>query len=142
MVFITVPSCFLPAVISIGFEFPSYTFTKGGQPYYSDTIRLVKDDGVVSKQTFMIAVTAETSAVSNQAIYGVDQDYDIGPISVQTFTMYPDQQYIDIPININDNDAVKGTLQAILVSARVPNTPVYNTPRNPTTTIIILDNNG
>ena len=132
--------CSLPAVISIGFEFPLYTFTKGVQVFYPDTIRLVKDG--VSKQTFMITLTAEASAVSNQAVYGENEDYDIGRAPVQTYSMTPDQQYLNIPIYINNNDAVKGMLQAILVSVRVPNTPVYNTPRNPTTTIIILDNNG
>ena len=78
--------------------------------------------------------------MSNQAVH--DQDYDIGGSAMLTYTMTPDQQYINIGININNNDAVKGMLQAILVSARIPNTPVYNTPHNPTTTIIILDNNG
>ena len=89
----------------------------------------------------MITLTAEASAVSSQAVYGVD--YDIGPIGpVQTFPMKPDEQSLNIGININNNDAVKGMLQVILVSARVPNTPVYNAPQHPTTTIIILDNNG
>lgn len=120
---------------------PLYSFTKGVQPFYPDTIRLVKNGGVVSKQTFIIQVTAEASAVDNQAMYGVD--YDIGVLPVQSFTMTPDQQYIPIPIDIYDNGAVEGTLQAILVTALTPNSPAsYNTPHNPTTKVNILNNYG
>ena len=118
-----------------------YTFTEGVPPgYYPDTIRLVKDDGVVSEQTFTIQVTAEDSTVDKPAIYGVD--YDIGPAPVQTFIMTPDKQYLPILINLYDDGAVHGTEQAILVSALAPSSPIYNAPHNPTTTVIILNNHG
>ena len=105
-----------------------------------DTIRLVKDGGVVSEQTFDVRVTAESSAVDNQAVFGVD--YDIGDDSEQIFTITPDQQYLPIPINIYDDGAVTGTKKAILISARSPNSVPYDTPLHPYTTVNILDNHG
>ena len=52
----------------------------------------------MSEQTFDVRVTAESSAVDNQAVFGVD--YDIGDDSEQTFTITPDQQYLPIAINV------------------------------------------
>ena len=127
------------AAISIGFEQAEYTFTKG-DGFHFDTIRLVKEGGVVSEQTFDVRVTAESSAVDNQAVHGVD--YDLGGDSVLTFTIRPDQQYLPIAINIYDDGAVTGTKMAILISARSPSSVPYDRPHHPTTTIVILDNHG
>eukprot|EP00731_Ephydatia_muelleri_P017044 Em0010g142a len=122
--------------ISIGFGADTYTFTKGQQIWY-DTVKLIKDDGVVSEQTFTVTVIAQPNAVDNQAMY--DKDYDIGPLSEQTFTITPDQQYVSIGVNIYDA-GLTGTLQAKLVSTQVANTPSYSAPHNPTTILLILDN--
>ena len=127
------------AAISIGFEQPEYTFTKG-DGFHFDTIRLIKEGGVVSEQTFDVRVTAESSSVDNQAVHGVD--YDIGGDSVLTFTIRPNQQYFPIAIGIYDDGSVTGTKKAILISARSPSSVPYDTPHNPTTTIVILDNHG
>ena len=129
----------LSSAISIGFGADTYTFTKGIQTLYLDTVRLVKDDGVVSEQTFIIKVIAQSNAVDREATY--DTDYDIGPNPVQTFIMTPDQQYIPIIVYIFDA-GLTGTLQAQLSSSQVPNTPSYSAPHNPTTLLVILDNKG
>ena len=102
-------------------------------------MKLVKDDGVVSEQTICVTVIAESNAVDNQAMYNVD--YDIGPAAVQTFTITPDQQSVSIGVNIYDA-GLTGTLQAMLVSTQVVNTPSYSAPHNPTTILLILDNRG
>ena len=102
-------------------------------------MRLVKDDGVVSEQTFSVTVIAESNAEDNQAMYGVD--YDIGPVSVQTFTITPDQQYFPVGVNVY-NAGLTGTLQAKLLSTQVVNTPSYSAPHNLTTRLLILDNKG
>ena len=107
-----------------------------------DTIRLVKDGGMVSEQTFDVRVTAgKSSAVGTQA--GYREDYDIGGNSEQIFTIRPDQQYLPIAININDDYSVTGTQTADLVSARSLSSISYDTPAlHPSTTIFILDNHG
>ena len=102
-------------------------------------MKLVKDDGVVSEQTFSVTVIAQSNAVENQAMFGVD--YDIGPDAVQTFNITPDQQSISIGVYIFDA-GMTGTLQAKLVSTQVANTPSYSPPYNPTTILLILDNKG
>ena len=102
-------------------------------------MRLVKDDGVVSEQTFSVTVIALLNAVDNQATY--DKDYDIGPSSELTFTITPDQQYFPVGVNIY-NAGLTGTLQAKFVSTQVANTPSYSAPHNPTTLLLILDNKG
>ena len=137
MVLTTVAYSFLSVAIKIGFGEAEYTFTK--RDGY-DTVTLVKDDGVVSEQTFDVRLTAESSAVDNQAVYVID--YDIGGESVQTFTIRADQQYLPIPISIYDDGAVTGTKRAILVSARSPSSVPYDTPLHPTTALIILDYHG
>ena len=116
-----------------------YTFTKGQQTFYPDTVKLVKEDGVVSEQTFSVAVIAQPNAVDNQAMYNVD--YDMGFSAVQTFTVTPDQQSVSIGVDIYDA-GLTGTLQAKLVSTQVVNTPSYSPPHNPTTLLLILDNKG
>ena len=116
-----------------------YTFTKGQQSYFPDTVKLVKDDGVVSEQTFSVTIIAQPNAVDNQATYYVD--YDIGFATVVMFTITPDQQSISIGVNIYD-EGLTGTLQAKLVSTQVANTPSYDVPHNPTTILLILDNKG
>eukprot|EP00731_Ephydatia_muelleri_P017036 Em0010g134a len=105
--------------------------------YYNDTVKLIKEDGVVSEQTFRVTVIAQPNAVVNQAIY--DKDYDIGPLSELTFTITPDQQSVSIGVDIYDA-GLTGTLQAKLVSTQVVNTPSYSAPHNPTTILLILDN--
>ena len=132
------PLLSLSPAIAIGFGADTYTFTKGMQRYYPDTVKLVKDEGVVSEQTFSVTVIAQPNAVANQAIY--DKDYDIGPLSEQTFTITPDQQSVSIGVNIYDA-GLTGTLQAKLVSTQA-NTPSYSPPHNPTTLLLILDNTG
>ena len=102
-------------------------------------MKLVKDDGVVSEQTFSVTVIAQPNAVDNQAIY--DVDYDIGPHAMATFTITPDQQSVSIGVDIF-NAGLTGTLQAKLVSTQVVNTPSYSAPHNPTTILLILDNWG
>ena len=102
-------------------------------------MKLVKDDGVVSEQTFSVTVIAQPNAVDNQAMFGVD--YNIGPDAVQTFTITPDQQSVSIGVNIYDA-GLTGTLKAMLVSTQVANTPSYSAPHNPTTLLLILDNKG
>ena len=102
-------------------------------------MKLVKDDGVVSEQTFSVTVIAQPNAVDNQAMYNVD--YDIGLFAVQTFMITPDQQSVPIGVNIYDA-GLTGTLQAKLVSTQVANTPSYSPPHNPTTILLILDNKG
>ena len=99
-------------------------------------MKLVKDDGVVSEQTFSVTVIAQPNAVDNQAIYYVD--YDIG---AGTYTITPDQQSVSIGVDIYDA-GLTGTLQAMLVSTQVANTPSYSAPHNPTTILLILDNWG
>ncbi|KAL5468811.1 hypothetical protein EMCRGX_G029932 [Ephydatia muelleri] len=64
--------------IAIGFGADTYTFTKGQQIFYGDTVKLVKDDKVVSEQTFSVTVIAQPNAVDNQAMF--DVDYNIGPL--------------------------------------------------------------
>eukprot|EP00731_Ephydatia_muelleri_P017053 Em0010g151a len=123
--------------IAIGFGADTYTFTKGQQIFYGDTVKLVKDDGVVSEQTFSVTVIAQPNAVDNQAMF--DVDYNIGPLSELTFTITPDQQSVSIGVNIFDA-GLTGTLQAKLVSTQVVNTPSYSPPHNPTTLLLILDN--
>eukprot|EP00731_Ephydatia_muelleri_P017042 Em0010g140a len=123
--------------IAIGFGADTYTFTKGVQTYYPDIVKLVKDNRVVSEQTFSVTVIAQPNAVVNQAIY--DKDYDIGPLSELMFTITPDQQSVSIGVNIYDA-GLTGTLQAKLVSTQVANTPSYSAPHNPTTLLLILDN--
>ena len=140
MVLTTVSFSFSSTAIKIGFEQAEYTFTKGDGTFY-DTIRLVKEGGVVSEQTFVVQVTAESSAVDNQAVYGMD--YDIGVDSVQTFAIRPDQQYLPIPISIFDDGSVTGTKKTIFVSSCSPSYVPYDTPTlHPITTLIILDNHG
>ena len=142
MVLITVSFSFLSAAISIGFQYPQYTFTKG-DGYHLDTIRLVKDGGVVSEQTFVVQVSIVSGAVGTQAMYG--RDFDIRNISknpVQTFTIRPDQQNISIPINIYDDGSVTGTKIAKLNSAKLPNSVEYSTSRNRSTIVNILDHHG
>ena len=129
----------LSPAIAIGFGADTYTFTKGVQTYYPDTVKLVKDNRVVSEQTFRVTVIAQPNAVVNQAIY--DKDYDIGPSSELTFTITPDQQSVSIRVDIYDA-GLTGTLQAKLVSTQVVNTPSYSAPHNPTTLLLILDNKG
>ena len=102
-------------------------------------MKLVKDDGVVSEQTFTVAVIAQPNAVDYPAMFGVD--YDIGPVAVQTFTITPDQQSISIGVNIYEA-GLTNTIQAKLVSTQVANTPSYSAPHNPTTLLLILDNKG
>ena len=102
-------------------------------------MKLVKDDGVVSEQTFSVTVIAQPNAVDNQAMFGVD--YDMGFSAVQTFIITPDQQSVSIGVNIYD-EGLTGTLQAKLVSTQVANTPSYSPPHNPTTLLLILDNKG
>ena len=102
-------------------------------------MKLVKDDGVVSEQTFSVTVIAQPNAVDNQAMYNVD--YDIGDASAQTFIITPDQQSVSIGVDIYD-EGLTGTLQAKLVSTQVANTPSYDVPHNPTTILLILDNWG
>eukprot|EP00731_Ephydatia_muelleri_P017046 Em0010g144a len=87
-----------PIAIAIGFGADTYTFTKGQQIFYADTVKLVKDDGVVSEQTFSVTVIAQPNAVDNQAMFGVD--YDMGPYAVQTFTITPDQLSVSIGLAI------------------------------------------
>ncbi|KAL5468815.1 hypothetical protein EMCRGX_G029936 [Ephydatia muelleri] len=126
-----------PIAIAIGFGADTYTFTKGQQIFYADTVKLVKDDGVVSEQTFSVTVIAQPNAVDNQAMFGVD--YDMGPYAVQTFTITPDQLSVSIGVDIYDA-GLTGTLQAKLVSTQVANTPSYSAPHNPTTLLLILEN--
>ena len=102
-------------------------------------MKLVKDDGVVSEQTFSVTVFAQPNAVDNQAMYNVD--YDIGFAPEQTFIITPNQQSVSIGVNIYDA-GLTGTLQAKLVSTQVANTPSYSAPHNPTTILLILDNKG
>ena len=109
------------------------------QTYYPDTVKLVKDDGVVSEQTFSVTVIAQPNAVDYPAKY--DVDYDIGFGAVQTFTITPDQQSVSIGVGIYDA-GLTNTIQAKLVSTQVANTPSYSAPHNPTTILLILDNKG
>ena len=102
-------------------------------------MKLVKDEGVVSEQTFSVTVIAQPNAVENQAMFGVD--YDIGPDAVQTFNITPNQQSISIGVNMY-YAGLTGTLQAKLVSTQVANTPSYSAPHSPTTLLLILDNKG
>ena len=67
----------------------------------------------MSEQTFSVMIIAQSNAVDNQAMLGVD--YDIGPDAVQTFTITPDQQSVSIGVNIYDVGLTR-TLQAKLVS--------------------------
>ena len=94
----------------------------------------------MSEQTFHVRVTAQSSEVDNQAVFGVDND--IGHESVQTFTIASYQLYLPIPISICDDFSVTGTKKAILVSARSPSSVPYDTPLHPTTTLVILRNHG
>ena len=102
-------------------------------------MKLVKDDGVVSEQTFRVTVIAQPNAVDNQAMYSVD--YDIGPAAMQTFIITPDQQSVSIGVHIFDA-GLTGTLQAKLFSTQVANTPSYSAPHHPITLLLILDNKG
>ena len=96
-------------------------------------MKLVKDDGVVSEQTFCVTVIAQSNAVDNHAMFGVD--YVIGPDAVQTFIITPDQQSISIGVYIFDA-GLTGTLQAKRVSTQVANTPSHSAPHNPTTLLL------
>ena len=123
----------------IGFGNGTYIFTKGVQYVYKDTVRLVKEDGVVSEQIFKITVIAQSNAVEQEATYTID--YSIGPMLVQTFIMTPDQQYLPIGVEIYDT-GLTGTLKAQLSSSQQPNTPSFSARYNPITQLVILDNKG
>ena len=102
-----------------------------------DTIRLVKDHGVVSEQTFDVQVSTVSIGVATPAMYG--RDFDIRNISnnpVQTFTIRPDQQNISIPINIYDDNSVTGTKMVKLDSTRLSARMTFST------IVKILDNHG
>ena len=116
-------------VIRIGFEQTHYTYTepmfevtvdesfvKGSGPVY-----LVKQDGVVSEQTFVVVVqvtnTVPVGTNFQPATFG--EDYSVGePRTMSASLVFPNNvQKINVPITLFADNNVEGTEAFLMTSA-------------------------
>ena len=107
--------------IRIGFELPGYTYTEPqfdefiDQFYVSPTgqgpIFLLKEDNVISEQTFLVSSQVTDSAPSGTQSATIDQDYRFGPPgqTSQTEFFLPSQQRIPFPFELIADTLLEGT---------------------------------
>ena len=110
--------------IRIGFELPGYTYTEPrfdefiDQFYVSPTgqpengpIFLLKEDNVISEQTFLVSFQVTDSAPSGTQSTAIDQDYRFaGPGQTsETKLFLPTQQRIPFPFELLADTLPEGT---------------------------------
>ena len=110
--------------IRIGFELPGYTYTEPqfdefidhtyvsptGQPE-NGPIFLLKEDNVISEQTFLVSFQVTDSAPSGTQSAAIDQDYRFAGTgqTSQTEFFFPSQQRIPFPFELRADTLPEGT---------------------------------
>ena len=110
--------------IRIGFELPGYTYTEPqfdefiDEFYVSPTGRpengpifLLKEDNVISEQTFLVSFEATDSVPSGTQSAAIDQDYRFAgeDQTRQTEFFFPSQQRIPFPFELHADTLPEGT---------------------------------
>ena len=142
--------------IRIGFELPGYTYTEPqfdtlvdqftpippGRPE-SGPIYLLKENNVISEQTFLVAIQVTDSASSGtniqSATFRVDYEFSSGGRTSETLFFLPSQQRILVTFELLADTLPEGT-EAFQASAspedtletRAPNGTVISVERFPT----------
>jgi hypothetical protein len=122
--------------IRIGFEQPGYTYPEPDfdefidESYVSPTGRpengpifLVKEDNVISEQTFLLSFQVTELAPTGTQLAAIDQDYRFGRTgeTSQTEFFFPMQQRIIFPFELVADTFPEGT-EAFLASVSPENT--------------------
>ena len=132
----TFPSSLCLPGISIGFEIGSYSFPEEQE---TRMIRLVKESNIISELTLQAEVTLVTLNEENLATLNEDFLLTV-PFTV---TFRPDQQFVDFPLNIVDDNIVEPDehfqLMVQIVSTKIV---VFRPSEMPTTNITILNDDG
>ena len=127
---------FSPAAIRIGFESPSHTIDEEDR---MGNVFLIKEDGQLSEQTFLVLVTAGPGGQAEVPDATSGDDYSVEVIVVR---FPPDQQRTQIQLAVVDDNITEETeafrLEAGFNEEGVPFLP----GSNPIATVFIEDNDG
>ncbi len=129
----------------VGFEFPEYVFTEQNGTF-PDTIRLVKEDGVVSEQIFDIQITVESSLNFGRPDATFQRTpSDKGDYKLMTkqfrFEFSPEEQFIPLALTLFDDGLLEQSEAFVLdLKEIVDQGPQFNAGLYLSALVIIQDN--
>ena len=140
------------SALQIGFVNQSYNFTEPRRRQLITDVIIVKENNVITEQTYSVVITASTpanpllNAATPEPIGGGIHDYSLGQPG-QTFgqsDIDPDEQSIIFPFILNDDQSPEGVESFQLTITPTVGFPTYRSPTTlfTTTLINIIDDDG